>query len=39
MINEEEALAILEQAELHLRNARTELNEAGIALYRIRRAF
>ena len=39
MINDEEAIYLINQAELHLRNMRTELNEAGRVLDRIRRAF
>lgn len=39
MLNEEEVLLLINQAELHLRNARTEINEAGLVMYRIKRAF
>lgn len=39
MIDSEEAVLLINQTELHLRNLRTELNEVGRALDRIRGAF
>lgn len=38
-MDSEEVVFRLNQAELHLRNIRTELNEAGRSLDGIRRAF
>lgn len=39
MIDEEETILLINQAELHLRNARGELNELGHSLDAIRKAF
>lgn len=39
MINEQEAILLINQVELHLRNIRTELNEAGRGLDRLRKGF
>ena len=39
MIDYEETILLINQAELHLRNVRAELNEVGRALDRIREAF
>ena len=38
-IDNEEARLLINQAELHLRNIRTELNEAGRIMDYIRKAF
>ena len=38
-MDSEEVAFLINQAELHLRNIRTELNEAGRSLDAIRRAF
>ena len=39
MIDNEEALLLLNQVELHLRNVRGELNELGHSIDAIRKAF